>query len=176
MIVISNPNVKNIINLFLGSSGFVLLSISVPYNHRGFIVLVCLWWLLVLLDLWKYSKWSEWKTSSSFFSSTSVSPCRQYTSEAVKLEDNGSKKRYASYVKLQVGSLPPPHSPEPPPRHNRVASPLLRRNYIDASSPSSVRRNFQEGSQSPIFTRRYDRNEDFFSGNKSQLDLFDIKL
>ncbi|XP_046669559.1 dual specificity mitogen-activated protein kinase kinase 7-like [Homalodisca vitripennis] len=50
--------------------------------------------------------------------STSVSPCRQYNSEGVKLEDSGTKKRFSSYVKLQVTSSPAPHSPEPPPRHN----------------------------------------------------------
>ncbi|KAG8298690.1 Dual specificity mitogen-activated protein kinase kinase 7 [Homalodisca vitripennis] len=86
--------------------------------------------------------------------STSVSPCRQYNSEGVKLEDSGTKKRFSSYVKLQVTSSPAPHSPEPPPRHNRVASPLLRRN-IESSSPSSVRRNFPEGNQSPLLGRRY---------------------
>ncbi|XP_054272040.1 dual specificity mitogen-activated protein kinase kinase 7-like [Macrosteles quadrilineatus] len=88
--------------------------------------------------------------------STSVSPCRQYTSETVKLEDSGNKKRYSSFVKLQVGgSLPPPHSPEPPPRHNRMTSPLLRRNFIETSSPSPARRTFQESSQSPLLSRRH---------------------
>ncbi|XP_015518260.2 dual specificity mitogen-activated protein kinase kinase 7 isoform X1 [Neodiprion lecontei] len=51
-----------------------------------------------------------------------------------------AKKRFASYVRLRLGSDRAP-SPEPPPRFNRGESPLaLRRNITDPASPSFSRR------------------------------------
>lgn len=51
-----------------------------------------------------------------------------------------AKKRFASYVRLRLGSERAP-SPEPPPRLSRGESPLaLRRNLIDQASPSCPRR------------------------------------
>lgn len=51
-----------------------------------------------------------------------------------------AKKRFASYVRLRLGSDRAP-SPEPPPRLNRGESPLaLRRNIGDQQSPSFSRR------------------------------------
>ncbi|XP_070165430.1 dual specificity mitogen-activated protein kinase kinase hemipterous isoform X1 [Polyergus mexicanus] len=51
-----------------------------------------------------------------------------------------AKKRFASYVRLRLGSERAP-SPEPPPRLSRGESPLaLRRNIIDQASPSCPRR------------------------------------
>lgn len=51
-----------------------------------------------------------------------------------------AKKRFASYVRLRLGSDRAP-SPEPPPRLNRGESPLtLRRNLTEQSSPSFSRR------------------------------------
>uniref|UniRef100_A0A1B6CC85 Uncharacterized protein n=2 Tax=Clastoptera arizonana TaxID=38151 RepID=A0A1B6CC85_9HEMI len=110
---------------------------------------------------------SQHHSPQSHFRSTSVSPCRHYTSENTKAEDSsngGVKKRFSSFVKLQVGGgLPPtgpPHSPEPPPRHNRASPLLFRRhgNYIESvspiTSPSPVRRVFPE-SNSPSLPRRY---------------------
>lgn len=101
--------------------------------------------------------------------SASLSPCRQYTSEGIKVEDSGNngsgggKKRFSSFVKLQVGGgLPPsgaPHSPEPPPRHNRGSPLLIRRHqaYLESASPSTspspARRVFPEAS-SPSLPRR----------------------
>lgn len=53
-----------------------------------------------------------------------------------------AKKRFASYVRLRLGSERAP-SPEPPPRLSRGESPLaLRRNLIDQVSPSFARRYF----------------------------------
>ncbi|XP_076654194.1 uncharacterized protein LOC143359809 [Halictus rubicundus] len=51
-----------------------------------------------------------------------------------------AKKRFASYVRLRLGSERAP-SPEPPPRLSRGESPLaLRRNLVDQASPSFARR------------------------------------
>lgn len=51
-----------------------------------------------------------------------------------------AKKRFASYVRLRLGSERAP-SPEPPPRLSRGESPLaLRRNLMDQASPSFARR------------------------------------
>ncbi|XP_077273904.1 uncharacterized protein LOC143903809 isoform X1 [Temnothorax americanus] len=51
-----------------------------------------------------------------------------------------AKKRFASYVRLRLGSERAP-SPEPPPRLSRGESPLaLRRNLIEQASPSFPRR------------------------------------
>lgn len=51
-----------------------------------------------------------------------------------------AKKRFASYVRLRLGSDRAP-SPEPPPRLSRGESPLaLRRNLTDQQSPSFPRR------------------------------------
>lgn len=51
-----------------------------------------------------------------------------------------AKKRFASYVRLRLGSERAP-SPEPPPRLSRGESPLaLRRNLIEQASPSCPRR------------------------------------
>ncbi|XP_015608574.1 dual specificity mitogen-activated protein kinase kinase 7 [Cephus cinctus] len=51
-----------------------------------------------------------------------------------------AKKRFASYVRLRLGSERAP-SPEPPPRLSRGESPLvLRRNLVDQPSPSLPRR------------------------------------
>ncbi|EFN60468.1 hypothetical protein EAG_14821 [Camponotus floridanus] len=51
-----------------------------------------------------------------------------------------AKKRFASYVRLRLGSDRAP-APEPPPRLSRGESPLaLRRNLIDQASPSCPRR------------------------------------
>ncbi|XP_075227600.1 dual specificity mitogen-activated protein kinase kinase 7-like [Lycorma delicatula] len=99
--------------------------------------------------------------------STSVSPCRQYTSEGIKVEDNNGKKRFSSCVKVHLGSALPPQrisrhsspgppapssSPDPPPRHNRVASPLvIRRNYLESVSPVPTRRD----NGSPSLSRRH---------------------
>lgn len=59
-----------------------------------------------------------------------------------------AKKRFASYVRLRLGSDRAP-SPEPPPRLSRGESPLaLRRNLIDQASPSFSRR-----CTSPFFNR-----------------------
>ncbi|EFN82078.1 Dual specificity mitogen-activated protein kinase kinase 7 [Harpegnathos saltator] len=51
-----------------------------------------------------------------------------------------AKKRFASYVRLRLGSERAP-SPEPPPRLSRGESPLaLRRNLVEQASPSCPRR------------------------------------
>lgn len=51
-----------------------------------------------------------------------------------------AKKRFASYVRLRLGSERAP-SPEPPPRLSRGESPLvLRKNLIEQVSPSCPRR------------------------------------
>ncbi|EZA48885.1 Dual specificity mitogen-activated protein kinase kinase [Ooceraea biroi] len=51
-----------------------------------------------------------------------------------------AKKRFASYVRLRLGSERAP-SPEPPPRLSRGESPLaLRRNLVDQASPACQRK------------------------------------
>lgn len=53
---------------------------------------------------------------------------------------DSAKKRFASYVRLRLGSDRAP-SPEPPPRLNRGESPLaIRRNVVEQASPSFPRR------------------------------------
>lgn len=53
-----------------------------------------------------------------------------------------AKKRFASYVRLRLGSERAP-SPEPPPRFNRGESPLaLRKNLIDQESPTCTPRRY----------------------------------
>ncbi|XP_012228603.1 dual specificity mitogen-activated protein kinase kinase hemipterous-like isoform X2 [Linepithema humile] len=53
-----------------------------------------------------------------------------------------AKKRFASYVRLRLGSERAP-SPEPPPRFSRGESPLaLRKNLIDQGSPACTPRRY----------------------------------
>ncbi|XP_011633408.1 dual specificity mitogen-activated protein kinase kinase hemipterous-like isoform X2 [Pogonomyrmex barbatus] len=60
-----------------------------------------------------------------------------------------AKKRFASYVRLRLGSERAP-SPEPPPRLSRGESPLaLRRNLVDQASPSFPRRYVSPPPQPP---------------------------
>lgn len=106
---------------------------------------------------------SEWDRNRNF-GSTSVSPCRQYTttsSEAVKVDESG-KKRYSSGVKFQIGGGGGRHpspgpgapSPDPPPRYNRGSSPLLmgRRTFLDGGSPLPTMR---RDNGSPSLSRRH---------------------
>ncbi|KAL0121097.1 hypothetical protein PUN28_008667 [Cardiocondyla obscurior] len=66
--------------------------------------------------------------------SSLVMPSQQISSK------ESAKKRFASYVRLRLGSDRAP-SPEPPPRLSRGESPLaLRRNLIEQASPSFPRR------------------------------------
>jgi len=61
-------------------------------------------------------------------------------SQQIVSSKESAKKRFASYVRLRLGSDRAP-SPEPPPRLSRGESPLaLRRNLIEQASPSFPRR------------------------------------
>ncbi|XP_033227350.1 dual specificity mitogen-activated protein kinase kinase hemipterous-like isoform X2 [Belonocnema kinseyi] len=70
-------------------------------------------------------------------------PLKQESSPPVQVQvgsKESAKKRFASYVRLRLGSDRAP-SPEPPPRLNRGESPLtLRRTLVDQYSPSFLRR------------------------------------
>ncbi|XP_014252104.1 dual specificity mitogen-activated protein kinase kinase 7-like [Cimex lectularius] len=90
--------------------------------------------------------------------STSVSPCRQLSYNGMKNTDEtppssaGTRRKLSSYLRMRLGgcgggsaSSSSDTGPEPPPRVNRTASPLLtRRNHLEADLTSS-----------PILTRRY---------------------
>ncbi|XP_066586702.1 dual specificity mitogen-activated protein kinase kinase 7-like isoform X2 [Prorops nasuta] len=69
-----------------------------------------------------------------------------------------AKKRFASYVRLRLGSERAP-SPEPPPRLNRGESPLaIRRSLIEQPSPSYSRRYVSPSPPQPPPRRLSDSN------------------